>query len=126
MKTSDTNQERKNYARQARSEPFPQQVNLVKQREKVPYLFDDPITFIEEEACGLRHPHNHAIFVNLIIVRRKVYQILIDNGSSSDILFKSTLNRMDLVGAKMKPTKSTLYDFTGESIKSKGVIFLPI
>ena len=85
-KTGYTNWERKNYAQQARSKPFPQQVNLAKQHEKVPRLSDSPVTFIDEEARGLWHPHKDAIVVNLGIIGRKVYQILIENGSSYDIL----------------------------------------
>ena len=87
-------------------------MNLAEQHEKVPHLSDKPITFIEEEAHGLWHPHNGAIVVNLKISRRNC--ILIDNGSSFNILFKSTLNRMDLVGEMMELTNSAISDFTGK------------
>ncbi|KAL5544571.1 hypothetical protein UlMin_008355 [Ulmus minor] len=98
--TGDTNQARKNYACQARSAPFPHQVNLAEHRDKVSRLSNDPIIFIKEEANGLWHPHKDAIVVSLKIAGRKVYKILIDNGSSADILFHSTLSRMNLVRAK--------------------------
>ncbi|KAL5569084.1 hypothetical protein UlMin_025659 [Ulmus minor] len=119
--TRDTNRARKNYARQARSEPFPHQINLAEHKNKPPCLSNKPIIFTEEEASGLWHPHKDAIVVALRIASRKVYKILIDNGSSADILFRSTLNRMDLVGAKFEPIKSALYGFTGDSIHSEGV-----
>ncbi|KAL5579241.1 hypothetical protein UlMin_011683 [Ulmus minor] len=95
--TGDTNRARKNYARQARSEPFPHQVNLAKHKNKAPRLSNEPIIFTEEEASGLWHPHKDAIVVALKIASRKVYKILIDNGSSADIFFRSTLNSMNLV-----------------------------
>ena len=63
--TGDTNRTRKNYSRHARSKPFTRQVNLTEQRAKVPHLFDDLVTFTEEESRGLWHPHNDAIVVNL-------------------------------------------------------------
>ncbi|KAL5576998.1 hypothetical protein UlMin_018697 [Ulmus minor] len=75
---------------------------------------------------GLWHPHKDAIVVSLRIASRKVYKILIDNGSSADILFRSTLNRMNLAGAKFEPIKSALYGFTGDSVSSEGVLNLPI
>ncbi|KAL5549353.1 hypothetical protein UlMin_004584 [Ulmus minor] len=78
------------------------------------------------QTSGLWHPHKDAIVVALKIASRKVYKILIDNGSSADILFRSTLNRMDLVGAKFDPIKSALYGFTGDSIHSEGVLNLPV
>ncbi|KAL5573279.1 hypothetical protein UlMin_022876 [Ulmus minor] len=55
-----------------------------------------------------------------------MYKILINNGSSADILFRSILNRMNLVGAKFEPVKSALYGFTGDSIHSEGVLSLPV
>ncbi|KAL5547083.1 hypothetical protein UlMin_006770 [Ulmus minor] len=119
--TRDTNRARKNYARQARSEPFTHQINLAEHKNKAPRLSNEPIIFTEEEASGLWHPHKDAIVIALRIASRKVYKILIDNGSSADILFRSTLNRMDLVGAKFNPIKSALYGFTGDSIHSEGV-----
>ncbi|KAL5577017.1 hypothetical protein UlMin_018716 [Ulmus minor] len=124
--TGDTNRARKNYARQARSEPFPHQINLAEHKNKAPRLSNEPIIFTEEEASGLWHPHKDAIVVALRIASPKVYKILIDNGSSADILFRSTLNRMDLVGAKFDPIKSALYGFTGDSVHSEGVLNLPI
>ncbi|KAL5553184.1 hypothetical protein UlMin_040585 [Ulmus minor] len=124
--TGDTNRARKNYARQARSEPFPHQINLAEHKNKAPRLSNEPIIFTEEEASGLWHPHKDAIVVALRIASRKVYKILIDNGSSANILFRSTLNRMDLVGAKFDPIKSALYGFTGDSIHSEGVLNLPV
>ncbi|KAL5580249.1 hypothetical protein UlMin_012691 [Ulmus minor] len=124
--TDDTNRSRKSYARQARSEPFPHQVNLAKHKNKAPRLSNEPIIFTEEEASGLWHPHKDAIVVALRIASRKVYKILIDNGSSADILFCSTLNKMDLVGAKFEPIKSAWYGFTGDSIHSEGVLKVPV
>ncbi|KAL5549136.1 hypothetical protein UlMin_004367 [Ulmus minor] len=124
--TGDTNRARKNYARQARSEPFPHQINLAEHKNKAPHLSNEPIIFTKEEASGLWHPHKDAIVVALRIASRKVYKILIDNGSSADILFRSTLNRIDLVGAKFESIKSALYGFTGDSIHSEGVLNLPV
>ncbi|KAL5564268.1 hypothetical protein UlMin_027432 [Ulmus minor] len=119
-------QSRKNYARQARSEPFPHQVNLAEHKNKAPRLSNESIIFTEEEASGLWHPHKDAIVVALRIASRKVYKILIDNGSSTNILFRSKLNRMNLVGEKFEPVKLALYGITGDSIHSEGVLSLPV
>ncbi|KAL5571187.1 hypothetical protein UlMin_020784 [Ulmus minor] len=124
--TGETNRARKNYARQSRTDPFPHQVNLTGHKEKIPRLSDDPIVFTESEARGLWHPHTDAIVVTLRIAGRKVFRILVDNGSSADILFKSTFNRMNLVGVKIKPTASSLSGFTGDSISSEGILNLPV
>ncbi|KAL5564660.1 hypothetical protein UlMin_027824 [Ulmus minor] len=114
--TGETNRVRKNYGRQSRKNPFPHQVNLTGHKEKIPRLSNDTIIFTEDEACGLWHPHTDAIVVTLRITGRKVFWILVDNGSSTDILFKSTFNRMNLVGVKVKPIASSLSGFTRDSI----------
>ncbi|KAL5559803.1 hypothetical protein UlMin_036014 [Ulmus minor] len=124
--TGKTNRARKNYTRQSRTDPFPHQVNLTGHKEKIPRLSDDPIIFTESEARGLWHPHTDAIVVTLRIAGRKVFRILVDNGSSADILFKSTFNRMNLVGVKIEPTTSSLSGFTGDSISSEGILNLPV
>ena len=93
---------------------------------KVPHLSNKIITFIEEEANGLCYPHKDAIIVALSIVNRKVYKILIDNGSLADILFPSTFNRMDLVGAKFELVKLPWYGFIGDGIHYEGVLNLPV
>ncbi|KAL5541984.1 hypothetical protein UlMin_009694 [Ulmus minor] len=123
--TGETNRARKNYARQSRTDPFPHQVNSTGHKEKIPRFSDDPIIFTESEARDLWHPHTDAIVVTLRIVGRKVFRILVDNGSSADILFKSTFNRMNLVGVKIEPTASSLSGFTGDSISSEGILNLP-
>ncbi|KAL5583083.1 hypothetical protein UlMin_015525 [Ulmus minor] len=121
----------RNYVRNGDQQPRqPAQENQQPEQEgediEAPRLSNEPIIFTEEEASGLWHPHKDAIVVALRIASRKVYKILIDNGSSADILFRSTLNRMDLVGAKFNPIKSALYGFTGDSIHSEGVLNLPV
>ncbi|KAL5575437.1 hypothetical protein UlMin_017136 [Ulmus minor] len=123
--TGKTNRARKNYARKSRTDPFPYQVNLTGHKEKIPHLSDDPIIFTEGEAHGLWHPHTDAIVVTLRIAGRKVFQILVDNRSSVDILFKSTFNKINLVGVKVEPTTSSLSGFTGDNISSDGILNLP-
>ncbi|KAL5552139.1 hypothetical protein UlMin_002315 [Ulmus minor] len=81
---------------------------------------------MEGEARGLWHPHTDAIVVTLRIAGRKVFRILVDNESSADILFKSTFNRMNLVGVKIEPTASSLSGFTGDIISSEGILNLPV
>ncbi|KAL5565783.1 hypothetical protein UlMin_028947 [Ulmus minor] len=46
--TGDTNRAHKNYARQTRSAPYPQQINLAEHRDKIPRLSNEPIIFTEE------------------------------------------------------------------------------
>lgn len=102
------------------------QVILTEHRDKIPRLSNEPIFFPEEEASNLWHPHKDSIFITLRLAGRKVYRILLDNVSSTDILFKSTLNRMYLVIVKFKLVNSPLYGFTGDIVYLEGVLTMPI
>ena len=122
--TGNTNKARKNYTHQARFEPFLHQISLTEHKDKIPRLSNDPIVFTKEKASGLWHPHKDVIVIVLKIAGRKVYKILIDNESSANILFKSTLNRMNLVGKNFESVKSSLYGFIGDNVHSEGMLNL--
>ena len=46
-----------------------------------------PIIFSEDDARGVHHPHCDALVVTLLVANKRLHRILIDNGSSADILF---------------------------------------
>ena len=50
----------------------------------------DVITFLEEDARRIQTPHDGAVIVSATIVNYDVKKILIDNKSSTDVLFYST------------------------------------
>ena len=70
------------------------------------------------------HPHNDALVVSLKVTNNLVHRVLIDNGSSVDVFFKSALDKMNLEGAKLKPVKKPLYNFAGERIDAERIITL--
>ena len=49
---------------------------------------DNPIIgFSEEDARCLHHPHDDALFVSIQVGDYNTYRVLVDNGSSVDILY---------------------------------------
>ena len=49
---------------------------------------DEPaIVFIDGDARRLHHPHDDAIVITLAIANYTTKRVLIDNGSSADILY---------------------------------------
>ena len=48
---------------------------------------EQAITFTDEDAERIHHPHNDAIVITLLIVYYTTRKVLVDNGSSADILY---------------------------------------
>ena len=84
------------------------------------------ISFTDDEARRLIHPHTDALVVTLSVTNGKVFRILIDTGSLVDILFDSTFFQMNVGGAKVRPIKTPLYGFGGERVYAEGAIQLPV
>ena len=54
---------------------------------------EESITFTEEDAQGVQFSHNDVVVVSLNIANYDVRRILVDNGSSADILFYDAFSR---------------------------------
>ena len=52
------------------------------------------ITFIDEDAERVHHPHDDAIVITLLIVDYTTRKVLVDNGSLVDILYYPTFKKM--------------------------------
>ena len=64
--------------------------------------------------------------ITLDIVNCVVQEILIDTGSSVDLIFLDTLLRMGISKKDIKGARSPLVSFTGETSMSLGTITLPV
>lgn len=60
------------------------------------------------------------------IVNRRVHRVLIDNGSSVNILYKATLEKIGLTVRDLKACATTLYGFSGEGIASIEAVDLTV
>ena len=71
------------------------QVNSI---HKIPPLkqrrIDKDILFTEEDARGLKQPHDHPLVIMLMIEGFNTKRILIDNDSSVDIIYLSTFQQL--------------------------------
>ena len=91
-------------------------------RQKV----EEPITFTEEDTQGVQFPHNDAVVVSLNIANYDVRRILVDNGSSADILFYDAFSRMSALDSHLSPICSPLVGFTGDVVPTEGMIALTV
>ena len=54
------------------------------------------ITITDEDASRIHHPHDDAIVITLIIADYSTRRVLVDNGSSADILYYPAFQQMNL------------------------------
>lgn len=92
---------RKKHARQVHSL---YQVNSVKQPL--------PITFTEADYEDLIWPHEDPLIINPVICHNKIWKVLVDGGSSVNVLYHNTYLKMNLEGEQVKPChEALLYGF---------------
>ena len=86
----------------------------------------DDITFSERDVHHVRYPHCDALVIKAIIANNNVHRMLINNGSSVDILYFQAFERMGLKVSDLKPSPNPVYGFTGDSVVPLGIISLPM
>ena len=86
----------------------------------------DAVAFIDEDLIGVQNANNEPIVVSMTISKHPVKRILIDSGSSIDVLFYDTFVRMNLPQGELKPIMSPLVAFNGESVNVEGEITHPV
>ena len=64
-----------------------QNVQLFGRSPKMRTTEEQAITFTDEDATRIHHPHNDAIVITLLIADYTTRRVLMDNGSSADTLY---------------------------------------
>ncbi|XP_076945345.1 uncharacterized protein LOC143616391 [Bidens hawaiensis] len=84
------------------------------------------ISFEEEDQCDLQDPHHDGLVITLCITNCFVREILIDGGSSVNIIQLDALKKMDIPETEIIPRSSVLIGFSGETKNTLGDIKLPV
>jgi hypothetical protein len=85
-----------------------------------------PITFTEEDFKLKFVNHNDAMVIEVNIAGWVIEKILVDNGSSADILFLKTFEKMNLSKHMLYLPEYPLQCFGGKPIKPVGKVSLPV
>ena len=84
------------------------------------------ISFSENDTQRLHGPHDDALIIELEVGNCIIARILIDGGSLVDVIFKTTLDKMNIKEAEIKHRLNQLSEFNSEITPSLGVIKLPV
>ena len=90
---------------------------------KFPQL-DTSITFSDSNLEGCQHPHDDPLVVRVIVANKIVHRVLVNNGSSTDIIFASAFDKMGIGREKLKSVNTHLRGFSGEKVLPLGSIQL--
>ena len=84
------------------------------------------IIFTEEDVYNTVQPHDDLMVISVQITNCRVHRVLIDTGSSVDILFKGAHEQLNLKNSCYNNCTSPLYGFTGDSVMPMGSKILPV
>ena len=82
------------------------------------------ITFSDSDLEGCQHPRDDPLVVRAVVANKTVHRVLIDNGSSADIIFTSAFDKMGIGREKLEPVNTHLRGFSGEKVLPLGSIQL--
>ena len=85
---------------------------------------DTSITFSDSDLEGCQHPHDDPLVVRTVVANQILHRVLVDNGSSADIIFASAFDKMGIGREKLDPVNTHLRGFYGEKVLPWGSIQL--
>ena len=90
---------------------------------KLPRL-DTSITFSDSDLEGCQHPHDDPLVVRAVVANKTIHRVLVDNGSSADIIFASAFDKIGIGREKLEPVNAHLQGFSGEKVLPLGSVQL--
>ncbi|XP_070025265.1 uncharacterized protein [Nicotiana sylvestris] len=89
------------------------------------YVPEDVLSFCDEEAEGISHPHNDALVISILLNKIQVKRVLVDPGSSANIIKSRVVEQLGLQDQIVLASRVRNL-FNMESEKTKGEIILPV
>ena len=65
---------------------------------------------------GCQHPHDDPLVIRVVVAHKVVHKVLVDNGSSADIIFASSFDKMGIGREKLASVNAHLWGFSGERV----------
>jgi len=84
------------------------------------------LTFTEDEIPSEGRSHNKALRVSIKCMNNFISRVLIDNGSSVNVMLKTTLNKLPSDGIHLRPSSMVVRAFDGSKREVIGELELPV
>ena len=82
--------------------------------------------FSEEDARGVKQPHDNPLVIMVMIEGFNTRRVLVDNGSSVDIIYLSAIQQLKVDQKRLRPFDSPLVSFSGDKVYPKGIVMLTV
>ncbi|KAK3021741.1 hypothetical protein RJ639_046087 [Escallonia herrerae] len=116
---SSSGQGRKAYVREVLTTMGPS----TKKQKKEPA---QTISLSDDDVGDTRIPHDDPLVVTLRVGNFDVKRILVDNGSSAEVLFYEAFQRMNIPSDRLRKIDTPLYGFSNHPVVCEGIIALPV
>ncbi|KAK3041000.1 hypothetical protein RJ639_029110 [Escallonia herrerae] len=84
------------------------------------------ISFSEDEMGDIKTPHDDPLVVTLRVGNFDVKRILVDKGSSAEVLFYEAFQKMNIPSDLLRKMDTPIYGFSNHPVAVKGIIALPV
>ena len=84
------------------------------------------MSFNKADARGVKQPHNDPLVIVLNIEGFNTKRILVDNGSSADIIYLLAFQQLKLDPKRLCPFESPLVSFSGDRVYPRGIVTLMV
>ena len=103
-----------------------QNVQLMGFVSKMAWIDNPVIWFMEEDARRLQHLHDDVLVVSIRIRDYNTYRVLVENGSSVDILYYPTFQQIRIDREQLVPVTAPLIGFGGIRVHPLGAVTLSV
>jgi len=86
--------------------------------------FDVDLVFTKADLEDVVPHDNDPVVISAVTARRKVHRVLVDQGSSADVMFWTTFNKLQLSPDMLRPYDGCLYGFAGDQVEVRGYLEL--
>ena len=90
---------------------------------KLPQL-DTTITFLDTDLEGCQHPHDDLLVIRAVVANKTVHRVLINNGSSANIIFVLAFDKMGIGREKLELVNAHLRGFSEDKVLPLGSVQL--
>jgi len=80
--------------------------------------------FTKDDLRDVVSHDNDLVVISVVTIRRRVHRVLIHQGSSTDVMFWSTFNRLQLSPDQLRPYDGCLFGFAGDQVEVRGDVEL--